>query len=285
MFFTREDYENILKYIRNKGIKDSDFDELGFPFSGEEYCVLTRNGKNYKVKIKNIYINPEKLTISSNGTWVVNGEDTGIQARGDKGEKGDKPYLRYNVETGYIEYSYDQSAWENLISKEEFAAAATIEIGKVTYSKGAHPNVVNSGTKAGAVFDFTLPDANTIIVRNTKTIAPGSKATVVNAGTSYDVVLDFNIPQGEKGPIGPKGDGFQISGFVNDVSSLPSSGFLGDTYMVGTTSPYHIYMYNGSAYVDLGTATEIKAGVFDGGRADSVYGGARTVDCGGAAIE
>jgi len=32
----------------------------------------------------------------------------------------------------------------------------------------------------------------------------------------------------------------------------------------------------------VGSLTEVKSGIFDGGRADSKYGGTRTIDCGGA---
>ena len=80
MYFTQEDLKKILKYIQDTGIKDSQFVELTYPFTGDEYCPLIRDGKNYKTSIKNLFFNPDKLSISSEGTWVVNGVDTGIKA-------------------------------------------------------------------------------------------------------------------------------------------------------------------------------------------------------------
>ena len=59
---------------------------------------------------------------------------------------------------------------------------------------------------------------------------------------------------------------------------------LGDLYLVGTATPYQAYVWRGSTYgwVNIGTALEVKASIFDGGRADTKYGGTRTIDCGGA---
>ena len=65
---------------------------------------------------------------------------------------------------------------------------------------------------------------------------------------------------------------------------MPSTANIGDAYAVGTSSPYHLYVWkdNVSKFVDIGSLNEIKASIFDGGRADSNYGGTRTIDCGGA---
>lgn len=279
MFFTIEDLKTIERYLSLKGVKDTELEELHFPVTGSEIITVVKEGKNYRTSLRELIFNTGTVTVGPNGNWFNDGVDTGIPA---KGEKGDKPYLRYNETTGYIEYSFDLFNWVNLINKEEFAAAATIEIGEVTYEKGIHPNVENVGTKASAILEFKLPDTNTINVGTTTTTSPGTKAKVTNGGTAFDAVFNFSIPQGEKGIKGDKGDGWQILGFKDNVEALPSIGELGDTYIVGTTSPYHVYMHNGTTFIDVGTATEIKAGVFDGGRADSVYGGARVIDCGGA---
>jgi len=123
-------------------------------------------------------------------------------------------------------------------------AAATIAVGTVTgVPSGTPPDVVNSGTPAAAVFDFTLekgatgtqgtpgtngtdgedgavgatgPDgtAATIAVGQVVDVVPGGAATVVNVGTPLDAIFDFGIVtgdtgaqgiQGEVGPIGPAG--------------------------------------------------------------------------------
>lgn len=90
--------------------------------------------------------------------------------------------------------------------------------------------------------------------------------------------------QGAQGIQGEKGDGWQLKGFVDSVDVLPSSGSVGDLYLVGTSEPYDAYVYKNSTskFVNIGNALEVKASIFDGGRADTIYGGAREINCGGA---
>ena len=88
-------------------------------------------------------------------------------------------------------------------------------------------------------------------------------------------------------------------------NSIPSA-TMGSKAYVGTNFPYAIYVWNGSGWVDSGETLEnnpeflgdyytkeevndrfakieVEADfVFDGGRADTLYGGARILDCGGA---
>lgn len=97
MYFTQEDLKKILKYIQDTGIKDSQFGELTYPFTGDEYCSLIRDGKNYKTRVKNLFFNPGKLSVSSKGTWVINGVDTGIKAEGPKGDPGSNGKSAYEI--------------------------------------------------------------------------------------------------------------------------------------------------------------------------------------------
>lgn len=186
------------------------------------------------------------VTIGSNGNWFVDGEDTGFKAQGPKGDNGQVPYLKLG--NGYIQYSYDEETWYELLPIIDITPA--IAIGEVE----------------------TLPS--------------GSKATVSNSSSDKDAVLNFGIPMGFPGTKGDKGDGFTIQGFKDSEENLPSTGTSGEAWAVGTTSPYSLYMWDEttSDWKNLGTLNEVKAGVFDGGRADSVYGGARTVDCGRADV-
>lgn len=184
------------------------------------------------------------VTIGENGNWFENGTDTGIQAKGDK---GDKPYLRFNDSTGNIEYSFDEINWEVLINKDNITgSAATIEIGDV------------------------------------ETLPAGSNAQIINSGTKESAVFNFKIPQGFKGSKGDKGDGWSVDEFCDTIEDLPEieGKKIGYTCIVGTVEPYSIYINNGKEFKNIGTLNEIKSGVFDGGRSDSVYGGSRTIDCG-----
>ena len=46
--------------------------------------------------------------------------------------------------------------------------------------------------------------------------------------------------------------GIDVAGIVADYSSLPSSATQGQLYAVGTSSPYELYVYNNSSWVDFG---------------------------------
>lgn len=221
------------------------------------------------------------ISISADGNWIINGVDTGIPARG---EKGDKLLVRVSEDKTKIEYSYNNVLWEELFPLS--LITPTIQIAPVTpLEPGFNPTATNIGNPFDVNIKFGLPKSPTINVGSVSTLPAGSKVKVVNAGTQYQVVLDFSIPMGNTGAKGEKGDGWELKGFVDAASNLPSSGnTLGDLYLVGTSTPYQAYVWRGSTYkwVNIGTALEIKASIFDGGRADTKYGGARTIDCGGA---
>lgn len=46
--------------------------------------------------------------------------------------------------------------------------------------------------------------------------------------------------------------GLDVKGIVADYSNLPSSATQGNIYAVGTSSPYELYVYNNSSWVDFG---------------------------------
>ena len=134
------------------------------------------------------------VTVGPNGNWFNDGVDTNIPA---KGEKGDKPYLRYNETTGYVEYSFDQENWSNLINKEEITgAAATIKVGTVSsLPAGSSPKIINSGTSSDAIFNFSIPKGD-----------KGDKGDQGNSGVSGDVsdiivINNLNGGESEEGNI------------------------------------------------------------------------------------
>lgn len=53
-----------------------------------------------------------ELSVSEHGTWVVNGEDTGIVAQGAKGDNGLTPWLKF--ENNKLYGSYDKVKWDEL---------------------------------------------------------------------------------------------------------------------------------------------------------------------------
>lgn len=108
--------------------------------------------------------------------------------------------------------------------------AATATAGTTaTGAPGTNANVVNAGTTAAAVFNFTVPRGdvgaqgatgaqgiqgntgaqgatgppNVLTVQSTTTGAPGTNASVVISGTSPSQALAFTVPRGDIGPQGP----------------------------------------------------------------------------------
>lgn len=165
------------------------------------------------------------ITIGENGNWYQNGEDTGIPA---KGEKGDKPYFRFNDTTGNVEYSFNQIDWEILVNKEEITgAAATVTVGTVT------------------------------------TLDENSNAQVTNSGTTNAAILNFKIPKGKTGDgLIIKGT-YDTEKLLKEKVTSPK---IGDNYVVGTAAPYHLWcytnVYNGGTnsttpqWKDLGELTK-----------------------------
>lgn len=94
----------------------------------------------------------------------------------------------------------------------------------------------------------------------------------------------------------------KVKGFFKneeDLNKLVPQANEGEIAYIGTTSPYQIWVWsdgkwvntdetegsinvNLSNYYDKSEIDEKLHFVYDGGRADSVYGGARTLDCGKA---
>ena len=154
------------------------------------------------------------VTVGSNGNWFNDGVDTGIPA---KGEKGDKPYLRYNDTTGNVEYSFDQTNWEVLVNKEEITgAAATVTVGTVT------------------------------------TLDENSNAQVTNSGTTNTAILNFKIPKGKTGDgLVIKGT-YDTEELLKEKITSPK---IGDNYVVGTAAPYHLWCYTNVYSSSTGSTT------------------------------
>lgn len=85
-FLTESDLKRIAKYLANNGIKDSQFDDSNYPFTGDEYVVLVKDNVNKKIKIKDLILSTGDTTVGENGNWFYKGEDTGIRAQGPQGD-------------------------------------------------------------------------------------------------------------------------------------------------------------------------------------------------------
>lgn len=85
MFFTKDDLKKIEDYLRDKGIRDSDFEYLK-SIDGNEEVAIIKDGKNYRISVGNFVTN--SVVIGENGNWYINKVDTGIKAQGEDGKDG-----------------------------------------------------------------------------------------------------------------------------------------------------------------------------------------------------
>lgn len=95
--------------------------------------------------------------------------------------------------------------------------AATVAAGTTTTGlPGTSASVVNAGTSADAVFNFTVPRGATLAVGTTTTSAPGTSAAVTNVGSSGDAILNFTIPRGNTGSL----DNFDVQSPLTYVDNI-----------------------------------------------------------------
>lgn len=219
------------------------------------------------------------VKVGPNGNWFNNGEDTGIPAVGPAG-KTPTITVRDNKS---IDITFDNEHWETLVQLVDITPKIVI-LEPHVLDASELPTLENEGDDYNVNLRFGLPKSPDVNIDSTVTGTTGDAAKVENLGDEHHLRLKFTIPRGVQGAPGQKGDGWQIKGFVDSVSELPSSGAVGDLYLVGTAEPYDAYVYKNdtSKFVNIGNSLEVKAGIFDGGRADTQYGGARVINCGGA---
>lgn len=72
-----------------------------------------------------------EISISPNGTWIIDGKDSGIKAVGPKGDNGLSPIIRTN--NNKLEYSYDGTKWT--VISDYVAAWFRFENNKIQISR------------------------------------------------------------------------------------------------------------------------------------------------------
>lgn len=102
------------KEMRRKGIIISYVDMQGNAIT--EKCVNDAQRDNFHWGLDVNWVRVDELTLSGDisvsvkGTWVINGEDTGIAALGPKGDNGLTPWLK--TIDNKLHFSYDNETWE-----------------------------------------------------------------------------------------------------------------------------------------------------------------------------
>ena len=80
-----------------------------------------------------------------------------------------------------------------------------------------------------------------------------------------DGIIPFNLLLNVQSMIAALGSGFTVQGVVEDISSLPASGELGDIYLVSSEG-YATYTWDGEQWVlklyDVATAADLQAALY-----------------------
>ena len=147
-----------------------------------------------------------KATVVRSGTETNPVFNFGIP-EGLKGEKGEKG-VGYTFTPSVSESG--NLSWTN---NGNLSNPATVNIKGPQGERGPQGTTGQQGPK-GDKGDNGLPGSKgdpgftpSFSIGNVTTLEPGAKATVTRRGTDELPILDFGIPKGDRGPIGPGGEG------------------------------------------------------------------------------
>lgn len=149
---------------------------------------------------------------------------------------------------GNVDVADDPTGGKTIISitseKGDPGEAATIEVGNV--SEGETASVINQGSSTNARFDFVLPkgDTGATPTLHIGNVSSGQSASVTITGQDTDPYLNFVLPKGDKGDTG---QGINILGEYDTLADLEAAhptGSRGDSWMVGTTNPKNLYVWD-----------------------------------------
>ena len=125
---------------------------------------------------------------------------------------------------------------KELIEKVD-AYADNVTASATTGAAGTNASVTVTGDlDTGLSFDFTIPRGNT-----------GPAGADGQDGA-----------EGPEGPEGPPGESFKILGLVATTADLPSGAAQGDCYAVGTAASNSCYIWDGSAWVNIGNSMSVQ---------------------------
>ena len=149
---------------------------------------------------------------------------------------------------GNVDVEDDPTNGKTVVSitgqKGDDGKAATIQVGSVT--EGEDASVENVGSDTDAVFNFVLPKGDTGDMPNIHIgqVQSGATAAVTITGQDTDPYLNFVLPKGDKGDTG---QGINILGeyaTLADLEAAHPTGTRGDAWMVGTTNPKNLYVWD-----------------------------------------
>lgn len=188
------------------------------------------------------------LTISANGNWVINGNETEFKAIG---EKGNTPLIR--IADNKLQVSYDRGDTYNNVSDNPVYTQIRIYNNKLQISTDLGANWVDASDEIAAYFRFNSGQGNNVgniqISRNNKDWSDLSGNFVNNLHISKYIGADETLPTSgvAEGTIYAKGPTYAYS----------------DTSHSNPIYRLWVYAYKGDtlAWQDNGEFTSINAGI------------------------
>ena len=188
------------------------------------------------------------IAVSARGTWIINGEDTGIKAVGPKGENGITPWLK-EIDNK-LHYSYDNVKWTPCSDPLSAQFRNHNNRIQISYDKGKTWK------------DISDPVAT--YVRFAATSSTGQDGSIGKLQYSHDKATWHDLSPEFRNYL-------RIQGYVATHGELPTGVPVGTIYGVGPTykvdditnsNPmYQIFVWNGTDWVNNGTFTSISAGI------------------------
>ena len=187
------------------------------------------------------------VSVSSKGTWIINGKDTGVKALGPKGDTGLTPWLK--TIDNKLHFSYDNVTWEPC--SENIAHWFRVEGNKLQISSDK------------ATWE-TVSDYIAAYFRFNATSSDSQAGTIGRIQISRDNKIWTDLSPEFRNYL-------RIQGYVATTSALPANQVVGTIYGVGPTyaaddtahtNPiYRLHVWNGTSWIDNGQFTSIAAGV------------------------
>lgn len=189
------------------------------------------------------------ISISADGNWIINGVDSGIPARG---EKGDSAMLRVN-DSNRLQVSYTNgNVWIDLSDNPVYTQFRV------------NNNKLEQSIDLGKIWSV-VSDYIAAWFRFTGTAGSSQADNVGKIQISRDNGATWSDLSGEFT------NSLHIKGYVATVGALPSTAVQGDIYGVGPTydssdtehtNPiYQLYVKDSTGWVNNGRFTSITAGV------------------------
>lgn len=238
---------NIPMELRRTGLIITYINEKGFAVTERASSSVQKENNHWGLDVNWSRIDELSLSgdisISSNGTWIINGVDSGKPAIGSKGDTGLTPWLK--TIDNRLHFSYDNINWE--LCSDYIAHYFRLHNNRLQISHDKL-NWEDFSDEIAAYFRFQA------IPGGERPESVGKIQISRDNKTWTDLSPEFE-------------NHLRIAGYVAEYANLPTNKPVGTIIGVGPTtdesgnSSYRFYVYDGDSWVDNGSFTSIAAGI------------------------